>query len=522
MMLLWSALWACTWTRAPGPAPMVVAAQPVAVVGQQTGGLITWLDLTVRAGSAHDPVGYEGLAWHTASLLRQGGAGGRDEQAVEDLLYTLGTDIEVMVDRELVSFRVRCLTEDLPEVTDLLGDMLLEPELDAAVLGRLTGESAAYLETQVAENDEELGMAAMESWLFTGHPYGHLPRGRAGVVETLSAADVSGFVSDRYVRPAMALGVAGPMIGEDGAIDVGAPGGEAVAALAARLSEGFSPALYEDVTPRAVDTVSGRELLVIEKETDAVGVHIGQVTTLRRDHPDWPAMQLAMTAFGEHRQSHGRLYRALRAKRGLNYGSYAYIEAYRQDGWSREQETGTGWVQNPFYIWLRPTTPENAPFATKAAVSMLEQLVAEGLSEDEFAQMRDYLRGRVALWAATPERRLGWAVEAAVMGWPDPIETLPAALDGLSREAVNAAIARHLAPEDLRIVAVSGAPTEYAAAVSEMAEKEMTGEVSGTPIVYEGTPPAPGSAQAAEDVTFAGYDLGVRQVTILSTEELFR
>ncbi|MFT4976307.1 MAG: zinc protease [Myxococcota bacterium] len=515
-------LWACTWSRAPGPAPLAVAAEPVRVVGQPAGALITWIDVTLRAGSAHDPIGEEGLAWHTAELLRQGGAGGRDEQAVEALLYRLGTDVEVMVDRELVSLRVRCLTEDLPQITDLLGDMLLEPELDEAVLSRLTADSLAYLEATIAEDDESLGMAALESWLFTGHRYSHQPRGRAGVVEGLSVADIERFRAQRYVRPALVLGVAGPMIAEDGTLSVDAPGGAEVAALAARLTAGIPAELYEDVTPRAVDTIDGRELLIIEKETDAVGMHFGHVTALRRDHPDWPAMLLATTALGEHRQSHGRLYRALRGARGLNYGSYAYIEAYRQDGWSREQETATGRVQNPFYVWLRPTTPTNAAFALKAAVSMVDDFVAEGLGEEEFETIRSYLAGRVALWAASPERRLGWAVEAAVMDWPDPVATLPAQLGALDRESVNAAIRQHIDSSRLRIVAVTGDAAALAAAVGERAEKSSSGEDPNTTIVYEGTPPAAGSEQAAEDDAHAHYDLGVRQVTILNTEELFR
>ena len=512
-------LWSCTWSRAPGPAPLVEAVKPIRVVGQPADGLVTWLDLTIRAGSAHDPIGQEGLAWHTANLLREGGAGGRDKAAVDALLYRLGTDVEVMVDRELISLRVRCLTEDLPEVTDLLGDMLLEPALDASALERLAGSSRTALETGIAESDEGLGMAALDGWLFSGHRYAHPPQGRAGVLETLTVDDVQDFLDARYVRPAAVLGVSGPMIGADGAVRDDAPGSASVTALAGRLSEGLAPTLYTDATPRAVDTIEGREVLIIEKETDAVGAHIGQVTSLRRDHPDWPAMLLAMTAFGEHRQSHGRLYRAFRKQRGLNYGSYAYIESYRQDGWAREQETATGRVQNPFYVWLRPMSDDNALFAVKGAVRMLEQLHEEGLQEAEFEQMRTYLVGRVALWAASPERRLGWAVEARVMGWPDPIETLPAALRALDRESVHRAIQQHLDPTALRIVLVAGDAEALAAKIRPQADGR---EYPPTPIVYEGTPPASGSPQAAEDDAISQYDLDARQVIILSSEELFR
>lgn len=518
-MMMFALFWACTWVRAPGPAPLVEAAGPIDVIGHPQDGVITWLDLTIHAGSAYDPIGQEGLAWHTASLLRQGGAGQRTGPEVDALLERLGTDVEVVVDRELVSFRTRCLTEDVDTVASVLADMIVAPQLDAVVLERLRDASAIWLGQQLAEDDERLGMAVFESWLFAGHRYAHPPRGRAGVMDTISVADVQRFVADRYVRPAVVFGVAGSMIGADGAVMADVPGGAAVQQLIARLSAGLATKLSPDVTPRAVDTIAGREALIVDKDTAGVGVHIGHVTTLHRGHPDWPAMLLAMTAFGEHRQSHGRLYQALRRDRGLNYGSYAYIESYRQDGWSREQETGTGRLQNPFVIWLRPIRPENAVFAVKAALRMLTVFHQEGLEEDEFLQMQQYLTGRVALWAATPGRRLGWAVEAAAMGWPDPIETLPSALAALDRETVNAAIARHLDPDNLRMVLVS----DNASALSEILRGPDTeDEDLQTPIVYEGTPPAAASEQALEDEAIARDNLMVRQVTVLPTKELFQ
>ena len=514
----------CLWSRAPGPVPVAEAEAPLRLVGQPVSGPITWLEVTVRAGSAHDPIGQEGLSWLTANLLAQGGAGGRSPEALADALYTLGTELSVVVDRELVSFRMRCLSEDLPQCADILGDVLLEPALDADVAARLRGQAREELESGLARNDEALGMAALETWMFTGHPYGHLPQGRAGVVDTLTAEDVQGFLARRYIRPAAALGVAGPMVTAAGDLAGEGAAAEAVSGLRSRLTAGLAPVLYADVTPRAVEAVSGRRLLVVEKDTAATGVHFGHPTALRRDHPDWPAMVLAATALGEHRQSHGRLYQALRGARGLNYGDYAYIEAYRQGG-GREQETATGRVDNLFYVWLRPVTEDNGPFALKAAVALVEQFVEEGLTADELETMQAYLQGRVALRAASPGRRLGWSVEAAVMGWPDPIETLPAQVAALTLEEVNAAIRKHLRPEDLLIVAVTGDGERLAAGAGWTESGEKSGEGSEeTPaaIVYAGDPPAAGSAQAGEDRRWATYDLNIAQVTLLTDEELFR
>ena len=500
------------WTANPGPAAFTDAQAPVGLTARAVSGQVAWIQVAVRAGSAHDPVGREGLASLTALALREGGAGERSPDEVEQALYALGTDVEVVVDRELVTYRTRALVEDLDVIAGLLGDMLLAPVFDEAAVERIRGEAADRLDRALVARDEQLGHEVFDTWIFEGHPYGHPADGRAGVVETLELAEVRQFRAARYVRPAIHLGVAGPMVTDAGDIDGALQGGAAITTLRDRLSE--RPAdLYEDVTPRAVPPVEGRTLLVVQKGTDATGVHMGHPTTLHRGHPDWPAMLLAATAFGEHRQSHGRLYRTLRGARGLNYGDYAYLEMYRQAGWSPPQETGTGRLQNPFYIWLRPVSAANGPFAVKAALGLFEDFVEDGLEPEEFERIRTYLEGRIALWAPGPERRLGWALEANAMGWPDPVDTLPAQVASLELDEVNAAIARHLDPAHLKIVVVTGEAEAFAEA--------LTGEAP-TSISYDAEPPDADSEQSLQDSAWAEADAAITGWHVVQAEGIFR
>ncbi|MEC8425656.1 MAG: insulinase family protein, partial [Myxococcota bacterium] len=430
LALLAAVLPACWWTANPGPAAFDVAAAPVAPVGVVASGPITYVQVTIAAGTAREPAGQQGVAWLTAHLLRQGGAGERSPAEVDALLDELGTDIEVIVDRELVTLRARALHEDTAVLGELLVDMLLRPQLDPDAFGRIRDGQVDHLERGVLSSDEELGLTVLETWAFEGHPYGSPLRGRSGALPSLGLDDVRRFLADRYVRSAVTLGMAGPAVRADGRIDAGQPGGAGLVALRDALSS-LPPRLSEGTTPRRLPAISGRDLLVVEKPTGSTGIHFGHTLDLDRNHADWPALVLAFTALGEHRQSHGRLYRALRGERGLNYGDYAYVEVHRQAGWSATRETGTARRQNLFHVWLRPTTPANGPFALKAAVGMVEAFVSDGLSPEEFVRTRDYLRGRVALWADHPGRRLGWAVEASALGMPDPVAALPDALEQL-------------------------------------------------------------------------------------------
>src|SRR5439155_276362 len=87
-------------------------------------------------------------------------------------------------------------------------------------------------------------------------------------------------------------------------------------------------------TPAAIPQARphGPRFLLVEKSADSTAISVGMPWTLSRADEDWPAMSIARSAFGEHRQFNGRLVQRLREARGLNYGDYAYIEHFRPDG----------------------------------------------------------------------------------------------------------------------------------------------------------------------------------------------
>ncbi len=127
---------------------------------------------------------------------------------------------------------------------------------------------------------------------------------------------------------------------------------------------------------------------------------------------------MARSAFGEHRQFNGRLMQRLREQRGLNYGDYAYIEHFEQEGGDAvAAQTGRARRQGEFTIWLRPVQNENALFATRAALYELERSVGqEPFSDEEVARTKGFLDGYVLLYAQTDARKLGYALDDRALG----------------------------------------------------------------------------------------------------------
>ena len=99
----------------------------------------------------------------------------------------------------------------------------------------------------------------------------------------------------------------------------------------------------------------------------------------QRPTPTSIRLTVARSYLGEHRTFNGVLMNRLRADRGLNYGDYAYIENFIQDGWSTFPHPNMLRRQQHFEIWLRPVPPQNALFALRGAVYFTRQLIAKGI-----------------------------------------------------------------------------------------------------------------------------------------------
>lgn len=461
-----------------------------------------YLQAEIAAGSAWDPVGREGLAALVAQSLIDAGAGGRSSTEVRDALYPTGNDFDLVVDREHVSVRLRCHRDHAELCVDLFADAILEPAFDPGDFARLRDAAIYAVGDELLSSEESLGYEFFDAVLWEGHPYGHPVQGRGGSLPTLTPELARAFHARHYVRSQVVVGIAGSW--PEGTVE----------ALRTRF-EALPAAMPPELPLQQALPVEGRSLAIVDvgDGSQVTGFHFGHPVALDRNHPDYPAMTLAMTALGAHRQSFGRLFRILRTARGLNYGTYAYVEPYVQRGWSSLPENGVTRRQNHFYTWIRPTSIENGPFALRLAIAEVERLDQSGLEPQEFEDVRAYLKGWVPMLAQDPGRRLAFALDAEASGVPNLLTSLPTALDSLTLEQANEAIARHLEPENLKIVAVTGDPEGL---------RDRLLAPDPTPIAYRDV--TPDAAQAARDGEVAAWPLALEpdDVWIVDGQGLFR
>jgi len=483
------------------PAPAAAAGKAPAATAKIVSPLVS-IRITFNVGSQQDPPGKEGLAALTARLVSEGGSKDFTYSQLLEKLYPIGGAMGGGCDKEVTVFTGQVHQDKLDQFYKLFADVLLRPRFDAADFERLQQEQLSLVSKRLRGNDDEnLGKAVLQQKLYpASHPYGHLDYGTVAGLKSITLDDVKDFYRKNYTRGALSTAVAGGSNND----------------LVKKLSTEFAAALPDGKPTRpeltAPNKLQDLEVTIIEKPAIATAVSLGFPIDVTRADDDFYLLAVANSAFGEHRTFNGRLMKNLRGKRGLNYGDYAYIENFIQDGGSTFPIAGTPRRQQFFSIWLRPVPHDKSMFALREAVRELDMLVKDGLTEQEFEATRNFLLHYSKLWVQNQSRRLGYEQDGKFYGRKSLVEELADRLPTMTREQVNEAIRKHLQADNLAVVLV----TDDGARVKEQL---LSGKPS--PLVYDtqGTPPE----ILEEDKIIESWPLkiNVERLKIVPAEELF-
>jgi zinc protease len=448
--------------RAPARADAGVSNPRTVFLPSATNPLVA-IRLYFDVGAADDPPGKEGLATLTAAMLGEGGTRARTYAEVLDALYPMAARIRTYGDKDAVVFEGTVHRDNLAAFADLLAAQVLEPRFSPEDFTRNRQDALDHLTKTLRGNDDEsLGKEAFSGLLYRGHPYQHPTSGTVAGLGAISLDDVKRFYADHFTRDRLVVGLAG-----------GYPEGF-TRSFTARFD-----ALPARGRPRtalpAVPTRRGSELLLVEKAARANAISLGHPLRITRAHDDFYPLTVARSYLGEHRTFNGVLMINMRQKRGLNYGDYAYVETFIQDGGTTFPLPNIPRRQQHFEIWIRPVAPANTGFALRQAIHETDKLIREGIPKEEFEETRTFLLNYVNLWAQDLSRRLGYAIDGLVYG-RDVIAELKARLPTMKKADVDRAVRKHLSLKNLAIAVVGED--------AEALKKTLTGG-KPTPIVYD-------------------------------------
>ena len=415
--------------------------------------------LMVRAGSAHDPAGKEGLAYLTARTLLEGAYGDaadpvtKEQLALRTRRWGAGAKPSVRVEKEVSVFYAQIPAEALDTyLQEIFGPLLTQPLFRREELDRLRDEVVEGISGPLRYEDlEGLGLNAIDHYVFAKTPYAHLPQGSLQGLKSIRRQDLQAFYRSHYWSENLILGLSTTRAGvarkvRDALRDIGFRGtSNPVAQLAPAPSE-------------APPTFEGRELVIVSVPNAAsTGIHAAFPIDVNRRHPDYWPLYVAHVHFGVHRDSFGHLFREIRQKRGYNYGNYAYIEHFQDRPRHLFPPLNSPRRYQYFSIWIRPVGHAYTHHLLKALTWELEDFVRKGLSQEEVEKAKNKAKILYLNLAETVSRLVQSRLDDLFYGMkssgylPHYLERIEA----VSAEQVNEALRRHLQARNLKYLVVT-------------------------------------------------------------------
>jgi zinc protease len=377
-----------------------------------------------RAGTVFDPPNRAGVS-HFVSRTIDRGTATRPADRIAEELDGRGVSLSVSVNRHALSLVCTCLVEDLVPILNLLADIVSRPTFPKNEVDTRRGEIVTLIR-QDEDNPAALATEGLLTDLYgAAHPYGRRPRGSVESVEGIDHVELRRFHAGHFSPGSLSLVLVGD-IEPARAIDAaGSAFGEWAAATRPALE-------LPEVAP-----ASSRRVRVIPMMNKAQTDIAYGFTSVRRSDPGYNAYWLMNNILGQYALG-GRLGGSIRERQGMAYYVFSALDA--------------NVIRGPLTI-RAGVSPANVDRAVASIDEELRKLAAEGPTESEMTESKQYLIGSMP---RTLETNLGIATflqteEFFGLGLDYDLR-VPDLLRAVTREDVNAAARRTLVPSHATVV----------------------------------------------------------------------
>ena len=400
-----------------------------------------------NSGTATDAVDREGTARLTAQLMAEG-TRNRTGTELAEKFEGIGTSLESGADWDSAISRVTFLTEHLDAVSDLVGEVLLEPTFPERELQRLKSERIADL-LQIESEPRGLADEAFESFLYSPDSRFAIPSGGSkSSVPAISHGDVTEFHARTYTPQNTTLIVAG---------DVTTSG---VYEILSRTLQNWGKGRGAPETRRNKIAADSRRAKLIDKtEAPQSELRVGHAG-LPRKNPDYFPVVVMNAILGGLFGS--RINLNLREAHGYTYGASSYFDWRRDVG--------------PFVISTAVAT-EVTGAALKEVFLEIDRIREERVSDAELSLAKDYLEGVFPIRYETTAAVASALANLVVQGLEENyFDTYRERIRAVTADDVLHAARNHIHPDKLQTLIVGNAP-----AVREQLDTLNVGELSESP-----------------------------------------
>lgn len=385
------------------------------------------MKVVFKGGAESDPAQLAGLANVTAEAIRRGTTKRSNEQFAREL-DSLGAAFDSDADLQSVNISAEFLSKDLEAGLDLLMDAILRPAFQEAEMKKVVAQHVDSAKS-LKDNPDAAAWEYYRSFYYgPSHPYGR-PADELSYAR-ITQKDIADFHQRMFVGKNMIVAVAGDLEASSAAKTLGAAFG------AVRAGEAYAWKQAAAVKPKTT-----RVAVVDKPDATQTQFLIGQPGIERR-HPDRVPLWVVNTIFGGRFTS--ILNDELRVNSGLTYGASSRFDQTHLPG----RITITSF-----------TRTETTGKAVDLAITLLRQLREKGLTAEQLASAKQYLKGTYpASRLETPDQLVNILSEIELHDLNrGEVDDLFSRIDAVTLERANQVIQTYYGSDNLTFLLLGNA-----------------------------------------------------------------
>ena len=340
--------------------------------------IITDTDATVRSASvgyfvnigSRDEAPAEAGASHFLEHVLFKGTSRRNAKEISSSIENLGGGINAYTTNEFTSFYAKVVDEDLPLAVDVLSDVITSAVVSNEEVE--TERNVVFQEMAMRDDDpQDCAEEAFGSAFWGDHPLGVSILGTKDSMGAITRDQIFNYYKSHYKPEAMVVSAAGN-INHDKFVDLVKQN-----LLRDNFLAGSQPPKVRDFAPFTPKPKA--RVNIHNGNFEQTNLFLGLEGVGRKD-PRSTALKVLTIAIGSGMSS--RLFQEIREKRGLVYSVDGLVRRY----------VGSG-----YFAIYAGCAPDKAAEVIKVAREILNDVAANGITDEEFSRGKNAVRAGVLL-----------------------------------------------------------------------------------------------------------------------------
>lgn len=382
----------------------------------------------VPAGAIYDG-NKAGLAALTASGLKYGTKSFTKAKMEEELDF-VGASLNTFASKESAGLSAKFASKDQDKILPMVMEVLSEPAFNAEEFEKEKKRILSGLERD-KESPRSVINAYWDKFIFGDHVYGNAASGSPATVSKLQVDDLKNFYKANYSPAGSALAVVGDFKAKE---------------MKARITKLFGAwkkgeQAQKNQAGQSIAALNAQRVLLVNKDDARETTFLIGGLGVRRDNPDYVAIQVVNTVFGGRFTSW--LNDELRVNSGLTYGANSRFTPLKNSG--------------TFAISTFTATKTTEPTIDKA-LEVLTRLHEKGIDEETLTSAKNYVKGQFPPGYETPSQLAGLLTQMFWYGFNESyINNFQSNVDGLTAAKAKEIISKYFPKDKLQFILIGKA-----------------------------------------------------------------